>query len=278
MKTFSLKKLLSAFLISTAGLSLSANSHASFSRDSFCKLTYSDFQTRAEQQDFRLTFDNPPSWMNTGSCWWDSRFQRAAIYLTVPRPDLPPPSDAEAAQLIQKLISGNQIVELPGYGSFMGFSYQYSDWMIRAIEAWKAFDLLTLVGYFSHDIPLEQAVPEQTLAQRMASLDEQVNRKHLIPLILIRPQGDPNETGIHQFTASHALLVTHLRAARDGYTGSLIDSNFPDRDIPLTYADGADVVQTPEGTFSSFVFREDFDDDFVRFNQAHQQYCGKAIE
>src|SRR5438270_754213 len=62
----------------------------------YCSRTREDFLSAGFSPSQRLSFGNTGGIAHGGVCWWHSRFQRAAIYLTIFRPDLPKPSHRKA--------------------------------------------------------------------------------------------------------------------------------------------------------------------------------------
>ena len=93
--------------------------------------------------------------------------QRAAFYLTVPRPDLSKPDANRVREMIFNLMFGRAVVELLGYGSFHEFSQDHEAELVQAISSWQVFDQVDLFSGFVHDLLLELPIHEDTLQTRM---------------------------------------------------------------------------------------------------------------
>jgi hypothetical protein len=55
-----------------------------------------------------FSFSNTGGILNGGVCWWHSRMQRAALYLTVYLPDMPPPSKPEVRRILCDLMTAQK--------------------------------------------------------------------------------------------------------------------------------------------------------------------------
>src|SRR5690606_497658 len=75
---------------------------APYSKQAYCELvsTPEKVQRRAFNAQERLGLVNGGGLLGSGVCWWHSQFQRAALFLTYLRPDLPKPSLLKAFQIV----------------------------------------------------------------------------------------------------------------------------------------------------------------------------------
>jgi hypothetical protein len=112
------------------------------SKEEFCQLTSDPLALKALAFDEanRLPFENHGGMGNVGTCWWHSRFQRQALYLTVFRPDLPAPSKSEVAILLRDIVSKKKVVEIPGYSNLSAFAKDFAFEIQKALTRWQRSD------------------------------------------------------------------------------------------------------------------------------------------
>jgi hypothetical protein len=84
-----------------------------------------------------MSFTNHGGLANGGVCWWHSRFQRNALYLTLYKPDLPKPNDEETRDIVAAIRAGDAVVEIPGYKNFAEFSKDKEAAIQRELEKWQ---------------------------------------------------------------------------------------------------------------------------------------------
>ena len=92
--------------------------------------------------DFRntLSFQNPLGPIGAGMCWLHSRLQRRFTYLANFRPydergaSIQKPSPAEAQLIIDRIIAGDSVVEIPGFTNLNEFSTEYRSELTEAIN------------------------------------------------------------------------------------------------------------------------------------------------
>ena len=120
----------------------------SYSDESFCR----DRQDRDFVKDLTMdssnlmTMRNHGGILNSGVCWWHSRFQRNALYLTIYKPALDKPDQNEVVRIIKKIRAAREVVTIPGYRNFAEFSYDNEALIQRELEKWQKGDGIIYVG------------------------------------------------------------------------------------------------------------------------------------
>ena len=174
-----------------------------------------------------MSFTNQGGMLGGGVCWWHSRFQRNALYLTIFKPELDMPSDTEVRTIIQQIKAGNKVVVIPGFRNFSEFSYQYATEIQHVLEVWQKVDGIARFAWVKGLKGASQVSPAK-LKQIMDKLYEEVEVNQNIAYNKLQIPG----------IDAHAWLVVHMEKNTDGYDLEILDSNFPSRTEIYNYREG----------------------------------------
>jgi hypothetical protein len=165
-----------------------------------------------------MAFTNHGGLVNGGVCWWHSRFQRNALYLTIFKPQLPKPSDKELSKIIRNIRTAEQVVVIPGFKNFAQFSDAYEVEIQKELEYWQKLDGIARFAWIKGLSGSAEVAPEK-LNKMMDQLytDVEVNKNIAYNMLQI--------PGI----VSHAWLVVHMEKVSGGYNLEILDSNFARR-------------------------------------------------
>ncbi|MCF8058293.1 MAG: hypothetical protein K9K67_03295 [Bacteriovoracaceae bacterium] len=131
-----------AALIFGTLLAVEAN-EAPQSKGDFCgqfKSNKTRTQSILQNDEMRMAFQNRGGLINGGVCWWHSRFQRNAAYLTIYKPDQPMPDVEEAKSIIKKIRFASEVVTIPGFSNFYEFSSYFRDEIQDRLDGWQRTD------------------------------------------------------------------------------------------------------------------------------------------
>jgi len=198
------------------------------SKSEFCKSQgSSDFvQSSLLERTSRMAFQNYGGLINGGVCWWHSRFQRNAIYLTVYRPDLPKPTTIEAEEIIKDIRFAKGVVTIPGYENFNEFSRDYHDEIQSRLEGWQRTDGMIFQQWVV-GLAGSSETTEEKLKKEMDELYKQVKAGDIVY----------QKLQIKGITA-HAWLVIGMTKNEYGYDLFVIDSNSPSSTQTYRYKEG----------------------------------------
>lgn len=208
--------------LATLACSLTSFAHASESFIQFCsdrlnKENYVKNLTRDSKN--LMAFRNSGGIANGGVCWWHSRFQRNALYLTSYDPAARKPTDEEAQILVKAIRSGDQIVEIPGYRNFRDFSADHQSLIQRELEKWQKNDGITKFNWVI-GLSGTNTVNTETLRRMMDELYEEVEVKGNISYQKLQIKG----------ITAHAWLVVNMKKLDfGGYDLEVLDSNYPNQ-------------------------------------------------
>jgi hypothetical protein len=174
-----------------------------------------------------MAFQNYGGIGNGGVCWWHSRMQRNALYLTVYEPAEAKPTKEVAAEIIAKIRAGKEIVTIPGYSNFGEFSNDYQTVVQRALEKWQKGDGILRASWFT-GLEGSSKVSSTKLKEMMDELYQYVEVEDNIAYEKLQIKG----------IVAHAWLVTGMKKNPDGYDLQIIDSNFPLQTIIYNYTEG----------------------------------------
>jgi len=192
----------------------------------FCKSAKKKnfFRRRLALRESRMAFANHGGLFNGGVCWWHSRFQRKATYLTVMRPDLPKPSESIARKIIAAIKKSKSLVSIPGYASFSDFSRAYDREISNTLAAWQSgegfFQFAWISGLSGSSRP--GAAKMESLLEKIRS---QVEDQKRISFVHLQMPGIVN----------HAWLVSSIAKTSNGWNLRVVDSNFPDQTREIHY-------------------------------------------
>ncbi|MFA6238903.1 MAG: hypothetical protein WC635_16315 [Bacteriovorax sp.] len=178
-----------------------------------------------------MAFQNRGGIANGGVCWWHSRFQRNALYLTVFKPTEARPSKEEAEKIIADIRSAKEIVEIPGFRNFNEFSNTHRSEIQRELEKWQKGDG---VIRFNWVIGLrgDNVISAEQMKRDMDELYQYVEGDGNIAYQKLQIKG----------VTAHAWLVVNMRAINDssgkGYDLEVLDSNYANRTNAYNFREG----------------------------------------
>lgn len=229
------------------------------------------FKRLAVTEGFRnenlMSFDNQGGLLDKGVCWWHSRFQRNALYLTTYRPSAGRPSEREAKQIIAKIRRGRSVVEIPGFANFETFSAQYQELIQKTLYNWQCTDGFLLLAWLN-GLAGKHMASAQRLRSIMDELYVEVEELCRITYVKLAIKG----------ITSHAWLVVGMQQNRNdsgdpervtGYTLLVIDSENPWFGEPIPYEDGMTAVPTRLGSAVPYLQRQG---DFRHYAEAIARY------
>jgi hypothetical protein len=173
-----------------------------------------------------LSFANRGGIARGGVCWWHSRFQRNALYLTHFSPEKPKPSTIEARDMIARIREGNSVVEIPGFENLYEFSLHFGNEIQKELERWQRHDVLRF-SWMNGLRGGTSASPEE-LKRQMDELYEEVESKGNISYQRLQIRG----------IAAHSWLVVKMEKLSLGYKLHVVDSVEPSKVAKYTYLEG----------------------------------------
>ncbi|PIS11850.1 MAG: hypothetical protein COT73_01710 [Bdellovibrio sp. CG10_big_fil_rev_8_21_14_0_10_47_8] len=222
-----------------------------------------NFQRLGEQVSARMAFKNNGGLAKGGVCWWHSRLQRAAIYLTVFRPEAPKPSLAQARQIIRTIKRKSGIAVIPGYTNFQEFSAAYARQIQDILEEWQRVDGI-LKFHWIRGLSGSSRIHPDKLRLRMDKLYELVTVQKKIVFQMLQLKG----------IVAHAWNVIGMVAVPNGYQLYVIDSNHPLSTEQYVYQYG-DSSLTMGGR--DFVPYTEESDELREINRRIGRLCGFDI-
>ena len=160
--------------------------------------------------------DGSGIWGVPGVCWWHNLFQRSSAYLSLFRPDLPPPSREGAREIVGKIRAGDEVVVVPGFENLNSFSQHYHEFIQSELERWQRRDILVNQAWLPPFFERREADPE-VLARRMHELYFYVKEGN----VAYQRLHFPGIRGVHSW------LVVGMERVADGYFLSVVDSDNP---------------------------------------------------
>lgn len=205
-----------------------------------------------------FAFKNDGGIFNGGVCWWHSRLQRAAFYLTTYNPTEPKCSKKEAKKIIRNLIKGNKVSEVNGFTNFYGFSREYQDVIQRYLNLWQLTDGILFWQWINGLSGCYNTTPAK-LKKYMDEIYEEVAIKNRIAYVKLQIKG----------LDSHALLITAITPLGDnqGYIFSYIDSNCPAEIKAYTYINGDTQLKLMNGSVPYLQREGDIDKYLIAINK-----------
>lgn len=174
-----------------------------------------------------LTFRNHGGIANGGVCWWHSRFQRNALYLTIYKPKLDKPSLDEARELVKKIRAAKDVVVIPGYKNFAEFANANEAIIQRELEKWQKGDGIIRFAWVKGLSGDSEVAPDK-MKELMDQIYEEVEVNKNIAYNKLQIPG----------IDSHAWLVVHMEKVSGGYNLEILDSNFNNQTEIYRYHEG----------------------------------------
>jgi hypothetical protein len=227
----------------------------------FCTRTEEDILVAFAEPSFRMGFQNQGGLVNGGTCWWHSRMQRSAIYLSRFRPELPRPDREGVERILKDLVHQRQVVEIPGYSSFFEFTRDHQAQVQRELDLWQIRD-----GFVNQQwirgLSGRSKLPSRRLERRMERIHRVFQGSKPGLWIMAQMKG----------ITSHALLLLGMEPTVQGYRLRFIDSNFPDETRELEYRRGDRALDLG---YAEFIPYAGFRNDFRRIAAALDAHCGR---
>lgn len=234
---------------------------SSKSADEFCsdRKGRSYIREYLEEDESRMSFRNHGGLINGGVCWWHSRFQRNAAYLTVYRPEQRRPTKRQAERLIKKIRKGREVITIPGFSSFSEFSRAYSSEIQDQLEKWQKFDGIIMQQWVV-GLAGRSEVSAESMKDKMDELYEQVSQGDIVY----------QKLQIKGITA-HAWLVIDMTKTSNGYELNVIDSNSPLTTTVYNYEEGD--TSFHHYYYGDFVPYTGKDSELDRLKSTVKKYC-----
>jgi hypothetical protein len=250
-------------------LSLVSTSAIAADKAAFCASHRSpEMAAVFEDESMRLPFPNRGGLAGGGVCWWHGRFQRAAWHLAAFDPSLEKPDVSARREIVRRLASRQEVVEVPGYRDLAEFAAENEDLIQKELEAWQIRDALINHAYI------------RGLSGRSEFRKDRMQR-HMDRLYLrfqeAKKQGEALWVMLQmRGIASHSSLVHSIEPLSDGgYFLYFVDSNFPQILIEYRYVPG-DTTLTPENGYDEWIEWVPFvglERDYARIHRAVRRYC-----
>lgn len=178
----------------------------------------------------------------TGVCWWHSRFQRKALYLTIYKPEERLPTQEEAKIIIQKIRAGDDLVEIPGMSNFNDFSWNFKDLIQDELNRWQKAD--GVKGAWIAGLKGNNKVSASKMQDLMEDLYTEVELNNNIAYQKLQVRG----------VTAHSWLVIKMKNISNGYELHVIDSNYPETVEKYIYERGMTHFMHPEfGAFTPYL-------------------------
>ena len=213
----------------------------SMSEGRFCadRLNKNFVKKLAMDSNNLMSFTNQGGLIGGGVCWWHSRFQRNALYLTIFKPDLAKPSLEEASILVKKIRLGSEVVVIPGYRNFSEFSSENEEIIQRELEKWQKGDSFLRFAWVK-GLEGNSEVAPLKLKALMDQIYQEVEVNQNISYTKLQIKG----------IESHAWLIVHMEKFNGGYNLQIIDSNIATTVENYTYREGETSIMENRSSFS----------------------------
>lgn len=193
-----------------------------------------------------MGFNNRGGIGNGGVCWWHSRFQRNALYLTIFKPAERTPNLKEAQLIIEKIRAGKEIITIPGYRNFFEFSLDWRSTIQKELEKWQKSDGILKFNWVV-GLSGSSVVKADKMQEMMDELYEYVEGEGNIAYQKLQIKG----------IVAHAWLVVRMNKVDNGYDLEVIDSNFAKQTNIYKYRSGMTNFNHPDyGNFTPYLERE----------------------
>ncbi|MCM2349541.1 MAG: hypothetical protein NDI69_05935 [Bacteriovoracaceae bacterium] len=177
-----------------------------------------------------------------GVCWWHSRFQRNALYLTIFQPDAVKPTEEEARIIIKKIRKGKEIVQVPGYNNLQEFSTDFLILLQSELESWQLSDGAKFA--WIRGLKGNSVVTPEKMQMMMDELYQEVETQGNIAYQKLQIKG----------ITAHAWLVVSMTKEENGYLLEVIDSNYPRMTMFYQYEVGdTHLVHEYYGVFTPYL-------------------------
>ena len=186
-----------------------------------------------------MNFSNHGGLAQSGVCWWHSRFQRNALYLTIFKPNLPRASEAETYQIVKRIRAATEVVVITGYNNFSEFSSINQDIIQAELEKWQKGDGFVRFAWIK-GLSGQAEVKPAKLKNLMDQIYQEVEVNKNISFNRLQIKG----------IDAHAWLVVSMQKFAGGYRLKVIDSNISDEPQTYTYREGETNIMENNFNFS----------------------------
>lgn len=206
-----------------------ASTQSSQSMDQFCsdRASIKSVKELTESSYNLMGFANRGGIGNGGVCWWHSRMQRNALYLTIYKPGERRPSKAQAKVIVEKLRAGKDVVVIPGFDNFQEFSVEYREIIQRELDKWQKGDGVLKFNWVI-GLKGKSHVDADKMKSMMDELYDYVEVKGNIAYEKLQIKG----------IVAHAWLVINMKKVGKGYDLQVLDSNYPNATQLYQYRPG----------------------------------------
>lgn len=231
-------------------------------KDEFCNDRKDQFYIQNllnDNSDSRMSFRNQGGIFNGGVCWWHSRFQRNAAYLTAYNPNNTRPDEEQTKAIIKAIRKAKSPIQINGYRNFKEFSRTNAKLILRELEKWQKSD-----GFLKQQWILglkgKTEVSAEKLEKMMHELYDDVSSGDIAYQVL----------QIKGVTA-HAWLVTEVTKTSNGYTFKVLDSNYPTELKTYNYKFGqTSFYHSYYGKFVAYTYK---DREEERIQKRVEKFC-----
>lgn len=224
-----MKSTLLALAALACSFSAMASVTSSQSMDQFCadRASIKSVKELTQASENLMGFANRGGIGNGGVCWWHSRMQRNALYLTIYKPAERRPTTAQAKVIVEKIRAGKDIVVIPGFDNFNEFSLAYRSVIQRELEKWQKGDG---VLRFNWVIGLKgsSTIDADKMKDMMDELYDYVEVQGNIAYEKLQIKG----------IVAHAWLVVNMKKVGNGYDLQVLDSNYQNQTQLYQYRPG----------------------------------------
>ena len=235
------------------------------SKEQFCsdREDKSFVKAMARQRENLMAMKNQGGLAKGGVCWWHSRFQRNALYLTYYNPSAPVPDTYQAIKIIRDIRNQNGLIEIPGFNNFGEFSRTFAKEIQNELERWQRFEGLRFT--WIRGLRGSSSVHPEWMKTLMDNLYEEVHTNNHIAYQKLQMKG----------VTAHAWLVIDMVQTSEGYDLEILDSNFPDRTSFYQYKVGDTHLKYP--TAGSFVPYLENVNEMRWINETIQEECSPKV-
>ena len=174
-----------------------------------------------------MPFVNQGGLANAGVCWWHSRFQRNALYLTSYAPELSKPTEDEARDLIKQIRRAENVIRIPGFENFSQFALENEALIQKELEKWQKHDAFIRFAWVKGLMGRVKTNPKR-MKKIMDKIYEDVESNKNIAYNKLQLPG----------IEAHAWLVIHMEKVENGYDLEILDSNISDHTEVYKYREG----------------------------------------
>ena len=165
-----------------------------------------------ESVENQLSFTNEGGVFNKGVCWWHSSLTRASSYLAYFSPNKSKPSIAEVRNILKRLSTYSEVVEIPGYENLYEFSKDFKGEIISHLESMQWSEIRNIE---SRGLSGSSSSAADMRAQIERAYTDVTLHKDPVYMMLQIPGVD-----------AHAWIIYDVKKTDVGYDLYVIDSNY----------------------------------------------------